>query len=355
MGDTRRTWAAWSEDSIHVYRRREDGSVERQSLPRATKADLRYFVTLHRTDDGTLLLRSGDDGRTRLDTAADGAGLRPVEGLPERLASLPPYRVVPFRDGTLGGLRPDRAQLVLWTPGDAPVVRSLPEGFEVRDVDRDADGRLWACGSLPSQRLRSIGRRRALATSDDRGRSWQVHGTVHGGLKVALRSLLSGAETTYRTVDVVGDRVVLSAETEGYGDTSTFLFVRDADGEWRTGTLDDDVLRSVVPDGDGGTTVIGHYGGSVSVPPSGRWRYRDLSPRVDRLVRQEAAPPSDARYEVLDARPADDGARVVVVSVRVPEEGRLVRFGEAVAVLTDDGDRAVAFHGREDPEIVTAV
>lgn len=356
MQDTTRIWAAWTENAVRLYEQRAGGTVERRSLPRKTKANLRYFLKLYRLSDGTLLLRSSDDGRTRVDISDEGVRFQPVEGLSEHLASLPPYRVVPFTDGTLAGTCPDLSQLILWQPGSPAEMCDLPEGFRIRDVDRDDENRLWICGSRSTQGLRSSEHRRALAVSDDNGASWRVCDVVHGGLRVAWRSLLSGAEKTYSTVDAVDGRIVLGAETGDYSDTSTLLFVRDARGRWRSGVLDHDVLRAVLPAEDEELEVVSHYSQSVLIPSRGKWRYRSLVPRFRRLIREADVPlPSDVRYEILDARSAGDGTNVVVVSVRVPGEERLVRFGEAVATLTRDGDRLIAFHGQDEAEIVTAV
>lgn len=356
MQNTTRIWAAWAENAIRLYEQRADGTVERRSLPRKTKADLRYFLKFFRLNDRTLLLRSSDNRRTHVDVSDEGIQFQPVEGLPEQLASLPPYRVVPFMDGTLAGMRPDLSQLVLWQPGGSAEVCDLPEGFRIRDVDRDDENRVWICGSRPTQRLKSLEYRRALAVSDDNGASWRVRNVIHGGLKVAWQSLLSGAEMTYSTVDAVNGQIVLGAETGDYSDTSTFLFVRDARGRWRSGVLKHDVLRAVLPTEDEKLEVVSHYSQSVLIPTRGRWRYRSLVPRFRRLIQgADVRLPSDARYEILDAQSAGNGMDVMVVSVRVPGEERLVRFGEAVATLTRDGDRLIAFHGQDEAEIVTAV
>lgn len=356
MQGRKQVWAAWSANAILVYCQQEGGTVKQLSLPRQMKADLRYFLRLYRLNDGTPLLRSSNNSRTWLDLANGGTHFRPVKDLPEEFASLPPYQVIPFKDGTVAGTRPNLSQLILWQPGGPLHVRNLPEEFVIRDVDRDDKKRLWICGSLPTQKLKSLEYRRALAMSDDNGVSWQVREVIHGRLKIAWQSLLSGAEVTYRTINVVNDQIVLGAETGDYNDTSTFLFVRDAHGKWRSGILKDDILRAVLPVGNEELEVISHYGQAVLVPSRGKWRYRSLLPRFRHLIQRTAVrPPEDARYEILDAQSVPGGKRILVISVRLPREKRLVRFGEAVVILTEDGDRLVTFHGQEEAEIITAI
>jgi hypothetical protein len=351
MEDGRPIWAAWSASAILIYHQQQGGTVEQVSLPREMKADLRYFLKLYRLNDGSLLLRSGDGHGTCLDVAREAGSFQPVEGWPESLSAYSPYQVIPLHDGTIAGISSDLTQLVLWQPGTPFRVCKLPDGFVIRDVERDDQRRFWVCGALPARKLKSLESRRALARSDDDGISWHVHEPIQGGLKVAWQSLLSGAEATYRTIDVANGHVVLSAETDDDDGTSTFLFFLDG----QSGVLKEDVLRAVLPGRRGGLEIISHYGQAVSIAPRKRWRYQSLLPRIHGLVQgMDKRPPKDVRYEILDAQAAPRGERILVVSIRVAEKNQLARFGEAVVTLSGQGDRLLAFHSRDESEVITA-
>lgn len=348
-------WAAWSTNAILVFRQQEGGTVQQVSLPRKMKADLRYFLKFYNLNDGSLLLRSGNGFGTCLDLARDSERFQPIEGWPESLSTYPPYQIIPLKNGTIAGVRSNVSQLILWQP-EAPFhISKLPEGFIIRDVDRDDQNRLWICGALPTRKLRSLKYRRALASSDDEGMSWNIHEVLHGGIKVAWQSLLSGAETTYRTVKIVNNVVALSAETDNYDETSTVIFVRDRNGRWRSDILKDDILRAFLPVQRGGLEIISHYGQAVSITSHNKWQYQSLLPRLHTLMQgMDEIPPEGARYEILDAQAAPRGSRILVISVRVPEENRLVRFGEAVATLTERRDHLITFNNKDEAEIITA-
>jgi hypothetical protein len=347
--------AAWSPSAILIYYQQEGGTVEQISLPHKMKADLRYFLKLYHLNNGTLLLRSGNSHGTCLDVAKGAERFQLIEGWPELFAGCPPYHIIPLKDGTIAGICSNLSQLILWLPGTPFRVCKLPQGFVIRDVDMDNHKRLWICGALPTQKLKSLKYRRALAMSDNDGISWQVYEVVHGGFKVAWQSLLSGAEAIYRTINVVNDHLVLSAETDNYDDTSTFLFVRDEQGRWRSCILKNDILRVVLPVKPGEIEIISHYGQTVLITPRSKWRYQSLLPRIHNLMQgMDKRPPKGARYEILDAHAAPCGNRILVISIRVPEKNQLARFGEAVVTLSEKGDYLVAFHNQENAEIITA-
>jgi hypothetical protein len=347
--------AAWSASAILIYHHHLGGTVEQIALPRKMKANLRYFLKLYRLNDSSLLLRSGDSNETCLDVARGAKRFQPIEGWPQLLSACSPYQVIPLNDGAIAVSSSNPPQLILWQPGTALRIYKLPEGFMIRDVDRDDQKRLWVCGALPSWKLKSLNYRRALAMSNDDGISWQVQEVVHGGFKVAWQSLFSGAEATYRTINVVNDHVVLSAETDNCDDTSTFLFVRDVQGRWRSGVLKNDILRAVLPVRRGELEIISHYGQTVSITSRNKWRYQSLLPRIHSLMQgMDKRPPKDARYEILDAQIAPGGKRILVISVRVSEEKRLARFGEAVVTLSEKGDHLITFHNQDNTEIITA-
>src|SRR3972149_9795270 len=348
-------WAAWSANAISIYRQQQRGTVEQISLPRKMKADLRYFLKLYHLNDGSLLWRSGNSHGTCLDVGRGAERFQPIAGWPELLSACSPYQVIPFNDGTIAGIRSNLPQLILWQPRASFRVCKLPEGFMIHDVDRDHQKRLWICGALPARKLKSLEYRRALAMSENDGVSWHVHDVVHGGFKLAWQSLLSGAEAAYRTINVVDDHVVLSAETDNYADTSTFLFVRNAQGRWQSGVLKSDILRAMLPARPGELEIISHYGQAVSITPRNKWRYQSLLPRIHSLMQgMDKRPPKDARNEILDAQAAPSGKRILVISVRVSEEKQLVRFGEAVVTLSEKGDHLITFHNQDNAEILTA-
>ena len=347
-------WAAWSEEAIWIYRQRKGGYVERTPLSRWMTADLRYFLRLYRLCNGTLLLRSGDSRGTFLDVARGEECFQPAEGWPETLASLPPYRVIPLKDGTVAGVHADKSMLVLWQIGAPYRTRKLPKGFLVRDLDQDDQGRLWICGTIHTEKLKSSECRPAIAMSEDDGLTWQVSEIARGGLTAAWWSLLSGVEA-YRTIDLVSDYLVLSAETRDIDNISTFLYVQDPWGRWRSGMLKHDIFRATFAIQGGGVQIISHRGQSILVTRRKRWRHMSLLPTIRSLMsRIDKPPPKDARYEILDAKAAPNGEQILVVSVRLAREGRLARFGEAVAALAEDGDKLIAFQREEQPEVITA-
>jgi hypothetical protein len=346
---------AWSVSAILISYHHRGEAVEQIALPHMMKADLRYFLKLYRMKDGSLLLRSGDSHGTCLDVARGAKHFQPIEDWPEPLSACPPYRVVPLHDGTVAGISPNPPQLMLWQPMNALRVYKLPEGFLLRDVEKDDHHRLWVCGTIPSQKLRSLNYRHALAMSNDDGISWQVQVVAPAGFKVAWQSVLSGAEATYRTICAVNDHLVLSAEAEDDDGMSTFLYVRDAQGKWQSGMLKNDILRAVLPAGHDELEIISHYGQAVSITARNKWRYQSLLPRIHHLIQgMDKRPPESARYEILDAQIAPVGKRIFVISIRVPEREQLARFGEAVVTLSELGDHLVAFHDQDDTEIITA-
>jgi hypothetical protein len=347
-------WAAWSASAILIYLQQEGRTVEQISVPREMKAELRYFLKMYRLNDGSVLLRSGNGNRTHLDVARVAESFQPVEDWPELFAACPPYRIVPLRNGIIAGVCSNQSQLILWQPTFPLQVCSLPEGFVIGDVDIESQRRLWICGALLTPKLNSLKHRRAVAVSDNDGASWQEQ-IIHGGLKLAWRALFSGAEAAYRTIDVCGGSVILSAETDDYDGTSTFLFVRDAQRRWKGGLLKDDILRAVLAVRDGELEIISHYGQVVSITPRNKWQYRSLLPRIRNLMEgMDKRPPKDARYEILDAQATPAGKRILVISVRVPDNNQFARFGEAVVTLSEKGDKLITFHTRENAEITTA-
>ena len=355
MQDRTVIWAAWSVNAISIYCQHQEGTVEQISLPRKMKADLRYFLKLYHLNNGSLLLRSGNSHGACLDVAKGTECFQPIEGWPKLLSTCLPYQIIPLNDGMIAGIYSNLSQLILWQPGGSFCVCKLPEGFIIRDVDKDNENRLWICGALPTHKLKSLEYRRALAMSENDGMSWHVHEVVHGGLKVAWQSLLSGVEATYRTIKVINDHVVLSAETDNYDDASTFLFVRDVQGRWRSGVLKSDVLRAVLPEQHEELEIIAHFGQAVLITKRNKWRYRSLLPRIHSLMQgMDKPPPKNARYELLDAQAAPGGKRILVISVRVSKENQLLRFGEAVITLSEKGDELITFHNQDDAEIITA-
>jgi hypothetical protein len=347
--------AAWSASSIVIDYQRYGGRFQRLSLSRKMKRDLRYFLKLYKLQDGSLLLRNGNGEESCLDLSQEEGSFQPIQDLPRSLARRQPYQIIPFEDGTIAGLTSNPPHLLLWQPGTSLRLRRPPEGFTLRDIDKDHRGRLWICGGVRSDQLNSAQYRRAVATSDDDGVSWQMHPVVHGGLRVAWWSLLSEAEANYRSIDVGRSHVVLSAETNDDADTSTFLFVRDAGGRWRSGVLNHDILRAVVPMRPGELEIVSHYGQVVSITSRKKWRYRSLLPRIRTLIQDiDEPPPKDARYEILDAQAVSDGKQILAISIRVPEHERLVRYGEAVVTLSEGLGCLNLFHNRNEPEIITA-
>src|SRR5258705_9692549 len=345
-------WAAWSPTATLVY---SHGQVETaaQVLSHNIDADWRFFSKFYRWDDETLLLRVGDRRGTSLFEAKRDEPFQPVKDWPDVLVSLPPNEIIPGRNGDVAGMGPSR-HLTVWKRGQSSNVYTLPEGFTVTDLEWDRRNRLWICGAGPTDQLKSLKYRRAFAVSKDDG-SWSISEIVHGGFKVSWRSLLSGAEETYRKINLVNDYVVLSAETDDLENISTFLFVKDAHGKWESGTLDGDVLRAVLPAPNGGVEIISHYGQSVLIRPGEKWHHRSLVPRINKVIQGvNARTLHKTRYEILDAQVAFSGELVLVVSLRLPKENQLLRAGEAVVILGDETDRLITFHNEEEPEIITA-
>ena len=343
------TWAAWSEDSVLVYRA-SAGQPEIERLPRRTTAGLRYFVRLFRRS-GALFLRSGDGAATRFD-ATDAAGrFHPVPDWPDRLTTLPLHRVVSLADGGFAGL-PEEENIFLFQPGQAVAVRALPPGFRARALDQDEHGRLYAAGSTVTGRLRSMKRRHAFAISLDHGLSWQVDEKAHGRLAIAWHSLLSGAEVEYRTVTAAGRYLVLSAEVGEFGEESTLVFAQDPEGQWTSDVIRNDLFRAALAVGDQAIEIFSHRGMAILVDATGRHRL-DLAPRIARsLAEMDASPPASARYEILgvDAQGTDIA---VLVSIQAPGAQGLVRFGEAILTFGAEADRVVHLQRAPAPEVVS--
>lgn len=348
-------WAAWSEDALWVQGRDPEGRGTPERLSRRMLAEHRYFLRLYRSWDRRLWLRSGHGQETVLEVAA-GGGFQPLPGWPGELAALPPYRVVPLPDGTVAGLPEDVSRLLLWRPGAPPVSRALPDGFLARAVTRERHGRLWVAGSVPTARSASASRRHALAMSADEGRSWLVSEASHGQLLVSWFSYFLGAETEYRTVDAVGDQLVVTSEAGDVEHSSTLVFIRGGEHErWRGRVLRDDVFRAALGFEDGHVEVVSHSGRMLRLEQGHRWRPSDLTPRIRQALRGvEPALPSDARFEILSADASPPGERrLLVVSVRAPQRG-MARVGEAVIVLAADGDETCFFQGAPGRELITA-
>lgn len=346
-------WAAWSAEAIWLFHGRSGEAAPPTLLPRRMKADLRYFLRLYRLADGTRLLRSADAGRTLLERIEASGAVQPLAAWPDELAALPPYRVLPLMDGSVAGISPDQRRLILWQPGYAPRLCALPAGFSVHDVTRDQQQRLWICGNLPSTKLRSLEQRRAFASSSDEGRSWQIGPPVHGGLGLAWYSLLTEAETSYRSIAAIGAHLVLSAETTDDDPRSTLLFVRDASQRWKSGWLKDDILRAVLPGGQGQLRVLSHYGQLLTIGPGRAWQKQSLLPALRQICAGLNLPP-DTRYEIISAQATVDSPLLLVVSLRSSTGGPLLRQGEALVTVAADASLLVAYQPAAEPEIITA-
>jgi len=346
--------ATWTAEHIRIHW--QSGMITSEfSISHNTASDWRYFLNLHHLKDGSFLLRSGDEKGTLFYRATSAGDFIPVADFPKSLALLPPNQVIPRDNGMIAGMLPNESQLILWTPGRSLEARELPPGFLIRDLAWDRLNRLWICGASPTDKFKSLNYRRTLAVSDDDGVSWQVRGVPHRGLKVAWRSLFSQAEATYRKVFAVDGSLVLTCETEDPGHTSTFFFIRDAREKWRSGILESEVLRTALPAPPDKLELICHYGRSVKISSTGKFRSSSLVPRINARIRRVAEDlPTAAQYEILSARPTPDGGCILIVSVRLPSDDGLKRGGEAVVLLGSTRDELVAFNSPEQPEIVSA-
>lgn len=343
-------WAAWSKEAIWLYRRLPDSDdIQQTTVQRRMTPDLRYFLRLYPAPANALVLRSSDERATFLETTTDGQRLQQLPVVPAQLAALPCYRVKPLPNGIITGINPDT--IYQWQPEASLQIIEAPDGFVIRDVDEDDTGRLWICGSAPTRRLKSVASRPAIAALEDDGISWQVIERAVGGLKTAWQQLLYGNDQSYRTIAAVSGYLVVSAEIDTIDHRATLLFVRDPRERWRSDALHDDVLRAVLPAPGGGLKVVTHYGQMISVDR--RWRYDSLSDRLDSLIQAAIHLPEAVRYEIIDAQSAER-AIILVASIRLVSEGDLARFGEAVVILSDEGDQVVTFHDRDQPEIITA-
>jgi hypothetical protein len=343
-------WAAWTEDAIRVHRFNPRTRSERVRC--STHASLRYFVRLSR-QSRALLLRSADGDAVRFDVANGDGAFERIPGWPTELACLPPYRVFPLEDGSFAGLpeQPQPPSVVLWKPGARVVNRPLPSSFSARALARDEHGRHYVAGSIATKRLLSTDTRPAFAVSADRGASWQVDEKAHGQLVTAVKSVLFGGATEYRSVTAERGWVVLSAESGELGEESTLVFARSRTGHWSSGVLHEDVFRESVVLGDGTLEILSHRGRGLKFDVSGRRRERNWVPRIDRVIRcGEVSPPPDAQYELLaaDALETDISLLVSIQSGAPP-----VRFGEAIVVLGATADRVVHVERAPAPEIVT--
>lgn len=353
MQDEALVWAAWSPDRLVLYRQRRQGAVETISIARKMKADWRYFLKFYHVNH-SLLLRSAEDRGACLDIVGP-QNLQPMDGLPSVFSTLPPYHVIPMEHGVIAGIPFDRSELFVWSRKSALRRCKLPANFAVRDVAMGAGGSLWICGTQQGGKLQTLTSHRALAMSEDEGISWRSIEPAPDGLRIGRLRPLAGAEAAYRTIRIIAGQVVLSAETEDEEHPSTFLFLRNSQGEWGSRVVKSDILRAVLQVSRGGVEFIFHYGKVAVVTPLNEWRERNLLSKIPKLLGVlDEPPPKNARYEILDAQPAPGGQRVLVVSVRVPGEHQLVRFGEAVLIHSEDGDRLLAFHKPHDPEIVAA-
>ena len=347
-------WAAWSEHGVHLSQRSGDERIDELVLERRVHPDWRYLVRLFPLRDGSIVVRSGDAGGTRLDLWAGADGVEHVAALPERIASLPPHRVRAFADGTVVGVSGEGSVLALWGPDRELRVRQAPAEFLVRDVARDGSGRVWICGSTPPDGPSALPSRHAWAVSEDDGATWAITREARGTLTVAWRSVLSGAVLEYRRIEVVDGFLVLAAAAADDG--TAFVYVRDPRRRWRSGAFRDDVFRAAVPADGGAIELVSHRGRAVRVESRGRWRKGSLLPPLRSAVREGAgALPGDARLEVLDAQAVGASGQILVASVRAPRGGRLARVGEAVVSRRGGEAGLVAFvPGDDAPEVVTA-
>lgn len=345
-------WAAWSPQAVLVSQLQPDGSITETAVPAQVHPDWRYLVRLEHLDTGMLLLRTGDSRGTRLHAVSDDPGVAPLVPLPAAVAEFPPSRVLPFPDGTVAGIDPQRSRLLLSAGGRADA-RSFPPDLLVADLTRDAEGRWWICGGEEQARPSEFATWRAWAASEDDGRTWRRDGPTGGGLLGAWHSVWSGAAAAYRRIFVVNRFLVLAAETEAIDDQSTLIDVRDPRGRWHQIKLRHDVLRTVLP-GDGDEVLLfSHHGMMVGVSSRAQWR-RDLGPQLlQALRRQTGRPPDDLRVELLGARAGVAGT-LLLVSLRIPRAGGLARFGEAIATMTAEGIHLLMRYDDPDrPEPVT--
>jgi hypothetical protein len=346
-------WVAWDTQALHLYLQQAGGAVHETTLPRAMPADYRYFLRLYHLDNGSRWLKSCARGKTVLEQVAAAGQVQPVRGWPGELGELPIYRIFPFPDGVVVGIRPDMQQLVLWRAGQAPRILRAPEGLLVSAVARDRKQRLLVAGAGTADALRTLGSRRAYASSADDGTTWRLEPPAPSGLRTAWFSLLSQAEAGYRTIDSVDNFLVLSAQTDNEEHPATVLYVRTPGGRWRSGVIKDDVLRTVLPAPRGQVQAFFHYGRIVTIGSDGSWHNQSLATRIAQVLQGESLPP-DLRYELLSAQVGIGGAQILTVSLRSIAEGRLKRFGEAVVAFTERGDRLLALHRAEQPEIMAA-
>ncbi|MFO0761902.1 MAG: hypothetical protein U0359_36015 [Byssovorax sp.] len=340
-------YAAWTSEAVLIYRR-GGKQLETERIEHRTPASVRYFVRLVRRS-GALLLRSADGDTTRINIANGEGAFYPIPGWPDELASLPIYRVFPLADGGFAGLSGENS-IVLWRPGQMVVVHALPPGFHARAVDQDQSGRLYVAGSTLATTLRSTKRSYAFATSTDHGHSWYVDEKAHGRITTTLYGHLSGAEIEYRTINAIGQHLVLSAEMGDLGEESTLLFVRNSRGHWTSDLIRHDVFRAALALGDGGIESFFHRAQTVVIDAAGRRCSKNLLGRIEKMMAGSSFLPSiGARYMIIDVAPVDAGV-AVLVSIRAQD---FVRLGEAILCFGDKTDSILFIQRAPAPEMIT--
>ena len=344
-------WAAWLPNEIRIY---YDQNRE-QRINRHLNEDLRYFLKFSQRTDGSITLRSGSYHKTIIDVIGDCFHCNTEINIPDELASLPLYQVFPLTDGSVVGVISGSTDLLIWRPSHSLRYSKLPKGFIVSDVVADTHNRLWICGASPSQKLKTLETRGALAVSHDHGESWECIEIIQTGFMLAWRRLLSGAEMKYNSVRLSNEYLVLSAETGDYGEPSTYILIKNPQGEWSGNVINHDVLRAVLPGPQGEPEIITHFGQLIVTQAKKKWSFQTLDNRIRACLLSEGhRVSSEVRFEILDVQQASKNKRILVISLRIPKNEDLSRFGEAVLVFSPDGDVVLTFHKEEDPEIIAA-